>query len=444
MTAFVPETIRERGENARFEIFETSAAILQRAGWRLLNPQIRRIADEEECHAFIRSPLPTDKRINMIECRLRVLCVYLDHRDQVTSYKSLLKIAEDSAWIYNGFTSLVAKGTTGSTTCSGAVGKISLFLQTPRDSMPFLAFSLTEVPAEARKQGSDWVCLVFLTAEIELKALLHESSFPTDYSPLSPDFMHLPVRILEDQVELVRDGLRGPAEALVQEEESILQMRMKLDDFGRARRVLFDVEKRVRELRDRWRFAQELGDSLMRCFGELVVVSVTCPTAVAGRAGKTGQVSYSKTLLNRVETQIAIAGMLRIEFDSISSAIKEQHRKIEAELNLIIAHNSYVSAEEARRDGSSMKTIAAITLIFLPATTVASIFSMSMFNWSGEDDQPVITHRFWVYIIAAIGLTVIVVALWLLWFTRSQRENNTRDLPLRYIGPALSGAREPV
>ncbi|GFF95738.1 hypothetical protein IFM47457_10513 [Aspergillus lentulus] len=58
MTAFVPETIRERGENARFEIFETSAAILQRAGWRLLNPQIRRIADEEECHAFIRSPLP--------------------------------------------------------------------------------------------------------------------------------------------------------------------------------------------------------------------------------------------------------------------------------------------------------------------------------------------------------------------------------------------------
>ncbi|KAF4169943.1 hypothetical protein CNMCM6936_005088 [Aspergillus lentulus] len=379
MTAFVPETIRERGENARFEIFETSAAILQRAGWRLLNPQIRRIADEEECHAFIRSPLPTDKRINMIEC---------------------------------------------------------LFLQTPRDSMPFLAFSLTEVPAEARKQGSDWVCLVFLTAEIELKALLHESSFPTDYSPLSPDFMHLPVRILEDQVELVRDGLRGPAEALVQEEESILQMRMKLDDFGRARRVLFDVEKRVRELRDRWRFAQELGDSLMRCFGELVVVSVTCPTAVAGRAGKTGQVSYSKTLLNRVETQIAIAGMLRIEFDSISSAIKEQHRKI--------AHNSYVSAEEARRDGSSMKTIAAITLIFLPATTVASIFSMSMFNWSVEDGQPVITHRFWVYIIAAIGLTVIVVALWLLWFTRSQRENNTRDLPLRYIGPALSGAREPV
>ncbi len=40
-------------------------------------------------------------------------------------------------------------------------------------------------------------------------------------------------------------------------------------------------------------------------------------------------------------------------------------------LNLEIAKNSARIAEESRRDSSSMKTIAALTLIFLPGTSIA-------------------------------------------------------------------------
>lgn len=36
-----------------------------------------------------------------------------------------------------------------------------------------------------------------------------------------------------------------------------------------------------------------------------------------------------------------------------------------------IANNSYRAAEEARRDSASMKTIAVVTLVFLPGTFVA-------------------------------------------------------------------------
>ncbi|KAF9886494.1 hypothetical protein FE257_011401 [Aspergillus nanangensis] len=392
MTAVELDLIETQEEKVQFETFETSAAIIQRAGWRLLSPQTRRITDEEECHAIIQ-------------------------------HKRLLQTAEDSGWTSNGFTSLVEKGTTGSATFSGA-GKINLFLQTPRDSMPFIAFSITELPAEARKHGSDWVCLLFLTHEIALQSLLREPSFPSDYSPLFPDFMYIAVRILENQLELVREGLRGPTAALVREEEGILQM--KPDDFGRARRALFDIEKRVRELRDRWRFVQDLAECLTRCFGEIVSVSG------GGQKEKGG--CYSRMLSQRVGTQVAIAAMLELEFESIPAAIEEQHRKI--------AHNSFVSAEEARRDGSSMKTIAAITLIFLPATTVASIFSMSMFNWGATADQPIASHRLWIYFVVAVGLTALVLASWLLWFMRHRQQNNTRDLPWRYIDPAISGARE--
>lgn len=186
--------------------------------------------------------------------------------------------------------------------------------------MPFIAFSMTELPAEARKHGSDWVCLLFATKEIDLKGLLRELFFPSDFSPLPPDFMYLAVRILEDQVETIRDGLRGPSGALEREEENILQM--NASDFGRARRELFDIEKQVRGLRDRWQFAQGLSVSLLSSFDEIVTVNCNVP-------GRTQKVeSYSKTLLNRLETQKVIIGMLRLEFDSIPAAIEEQHRKV--------------------------------------------------------------------------------------------------------------------
>lgn len=38
-------------------------------------------------------------------------------------------------------------------------------------------------------------------------------------------------------------------------------------------------------------------------------------------------------------------------------------------------------AVSATRDSSAMKALALITAVFLPATYVATLFSMTMFNW---------------------------------------------------------------
>lgn len=51
-------------------------------------------------------------------------------------------------------------------------------------------------------------------------------------------------------------------------------------------------------------------------------------------------------------------------------------------MSLEIAEASRHMAELALSENASTKTIAIITMIFLPGTAVASFFSVGMFDWS--------------------------------------------------------------
>ncbi|KAL4732990.1 hypothetical protein BDV11DRAFT_200967 [Aspergillus similis] len=330
-------------QKARYEFYQTSAAIIQRAGLKLYHPEPENIPDEQKCHEFIREPLPTDKRKNLLECRLRALCVYIDHRYKTADHMPLLETALSKKWAYKSFTRMVEKGATGSAVVTGPGGisrmfqshclsrycleyasdlrELGLFFQTPRDGMPFIAFCMTELPAEARRRQSDWVCLLLVTPDFDFRSVLHEDVFPADYGRLFPDFMYIPVRLLEDQVELIRDGLHGPTESLAQQTETLLHMNR--EDFSTSRKALFEIERTVRQLRDRWRFARELANTLMRCFAEIVRAHKLEVTA-----GSSIDRLYSKVLVQRVQTQIAIVEMMDLDLDSLPSAIQEQHRKV--------------------------------------------------------------------------------------------------------------------
>lgn len=68
-----------------------------------------------------------------------------------------------------------------------------------------------------------------------------------------------------------------------------------------------------------------------------------------------------------------------------------------------------------QEDSRSMHTIALITLVFLPSTLIATVFSSSFFDFSVEDDQTSGVHLsslFWVFWVIAIPVTAIVVYLW--------------------------------
>lgn len=67
-----------------------------------------------------------------------------------------------------------------------------------------------------------------------------------------------------------------------------------------------------------------------------------------------------------------------------------------------------------------MKTIAIMTILFLPGTFVATLFGMDMFSWGSEEGvgDPKVSRFFWVYWIISVPLTLFVVVTWLLWTRR--------------------------
>lgn len=60
-----------------------------------------------------------------------------------------------------------------------------------------------------------------------------------------------------------------------------------------------------------------------------------------------------------------------------------------SKLNLQMAGEQRRLAHSARRDSTSMKTLSLLRAVFLPATFISSIFSMSFFEFIPDDpDKP--------------------------------------------------------
>ncbi|KAK4221269.1 hypothetical protein QBC38DRAFT_377429 [Podospora fimiseda] len=70
-----------------------------------------------------------------------------------------------------------------------------------------------------------------------------------------------------------------------------------------------------------------------------------------------------------------------------------------------------------RQDSNQMRSIAFLTMFFLPATFLASLFSMTFFDWKAEPGQHIVSPYFWIYPVLALGITLVVLGLWY-FFTR--------------------------
>ena len=88
----------------------------------------------------------------------------------------------------------------------------------------------------------------------------------------------------------------------------------------------------------------------------------------------------------------------------------------DSQLNQLIARSS-------RQDSISMSTFTFITALFLPGTFVATIFSMTMFNWQPENDggssspqSSNVSSEFWLFWATALPLTIVTMCGWYLWF----------------------------
>ena len=66
----------------------------------------------------------------------------------------------------------------------------------------------------------------------------------------------------------------------------------------------------------------------------------------------------------------------------------------EARASIKLADSTLKIAAAAKSDSGAMKTVAVMTMLFLPATFFAALFSMPLLQWG---EAKVVQDQFWVY-----------------------------------------------
>ncbi|KAF1948779.1 hypothetical protein CC80DRAFT_599444 [Byssothecium circinans] len=64
------------------------------------------------------------------------------------------------------------------------------------------------------------------------------------------------------------------------------------------------------------------------------------------------------------------------------------------------------------RDSRHMRSIALVTMIFLPGTFFGTFFSMTFFNWSGNGGSPSVSNYVWIYVLVTAIFTVVTLGMW--------------------------------
>jgi hypothetical protein len=90
-------------------------------------------------------------------------------------------------------------------------------------------------------------------------------------------------------------------------------------------------------------------------------------------------------------------------------------------------------ALEAQRDSSSMKTIAVVTMIYLPGAFVAAIFGMSIIDFSVDEvsgaRRTVVGDHWRTFLAVTISMTALTLGTWYAW-NRLMITNLSRTLGL--------------
>jgi hypothetical protein len=142
---------------------------------------------------------------------------------------------------------------------------------------------------------------------------------------------------------------------------------------------------------------------------------------------------YSLTLLLCTDSSQLFNLITRADTKASVELTKASKELTEANLEI---------AKAAKNDSGAMKTISVMTMLFLPATFFAALFSMPTLRW----DQPTVTsNRFWIYWVFTIPTTIFVFAVWALRvYLPSIRKYREMSRSLGRIGDRIQDQKAPV
>ena len=115
----------------------------------------------------------------------------------------------------------------------------------------------------------------------------------------------------------------------------------------------------------------------------------------------------------------------------------------------IIATESASIAQGARQDSYAMKTIAVLTMFFLPATFISSLLGTNLFvlDTSGNGKAKlIVSELWWIYLVSAVPLTLFTLLVWWLylqWLLKARKRriakramNDDTPVEMQNLDPA--------
>jgi heme/copper-type cytochrome/quinol oxidase subunit 2 len=87
-------------------------------------------------------------------------------------------------------------------------------------------------------------------------------------------------------------------------------------------------------------------------------------------------------------------------------------------------------AHASKRDSTAMKTISLLGAVFLPGAYLASVFSMTFFNFQASDGTPQVSKEFWIYWVVTIPITIVIVGVWYVWEKKREARYDREDMDL--------------
>ncbi|KAJ3515356.1 hypothetical protein NLJ89_g1806 [Agrocybe chaxingu] len=106
--------------------------------------------------------------------------------------------------------------------------------------------------------------------------------------------------------------------------------------------------------------------------------------------------------------------------------------QLDSRTNLDIARLTSKISVSAQRDSSAMKTIAIVTMFFLPGTFVSSLFSMVFFDTQPDSSgRPLLLvgSQIWIYFVTTVVLTLLVLSVWGVWrYHRTKQQSVHLDV----------------
>ncbi|MDI1486806.1 MAG: hypothetical protein OHK93_006068 [Ramalina farinacea] len=134
---------------------------------------------------------------------------------------------------------------------------------------------------------------------------------------------------------------------------------------------------------------------------------------------------FARNFLKDVEPLLRfLSRRTDIQLTALFNLISQEENR----LSRFVAQDSRTLASATKDDSTAMKTLAAVTVVFLPGTFVAALFSMPLFQWDTRTKpHSAISEQFWIYWATTLPLTILTLALWFAWMRLQTRRHRDRD-----------------